>query len=506
MKGSNIRLLAIGVVAVVLALSVSYPYMDDDDLEGKVYIIHTNDSHGYYDEYLGFASVAGLRDEYESRGATVFLLDAGDAFQGTATTLLTHGESTVDVMNTVGYDVMCPGNHEFDFTLDTYLGYTERLDFPTICSNLDWKDSGESVFPEYTILERDGIRLGVFGLLTPDTVGSVMAGFMDEVTVTDPTESAMEMVATLEAEGVDHIIALGHIGLSRTSEYCSDWICSEVDGIDVFIDGHSHTVMSGGQAIDGTVVVEETETVIASTGSYIQHVGVVDLTGERPIATLVDECDGDPHTQSVIDDIRNGQSEMLSQVIGETEVFLTGETIQSRLTETHMGDLAADSLRIYSGADVAVVNGGGIRMDIGIGEITREMVLNVNPFDNYVQTKIVTGQVLWDIMEISVGWMPEASGSFLQVSGFVVEYDPDAPSGQRVQSLTMDDGTPIDPDASYVLASYNFVMVNPDFPMLVDIPVEGTMDEMALDLLIRLISDIGTITEDYFDHQRIIPM
>ena len=147
---------AIAAIAVVVVLCVGAGYLvgywDKGDLDGQVIIIHTNDSHGYYDENLGFTSVASIAKDYESRGAVVFVVDAGDAFQGTASTMMTHGHSTVSVMNAVGYDLMVPGNHEFDYTLETYLDYTEELSFPTICANLDWADSGESVFDEYMII------------------------------------------------------------------------------------------------------------------------------------------------------------------------------------------------------------------------------------------------------------------------------------------------------------------------------------------------------------------
>ena len=145
----------IATIAIVLMISVGAGFITGQwekcDLEGQVVIVHTNDSHGYYDENLGFTSVASIAKDYESRGATVFVVDAGDAFQGTASTMLTHGHSTVPVMNAVGYDLMVPGNHEFDYTLDTYLGYVDELSFPTICVNLDWKETGESVFDEYMI-------------------------------------------------------------------------------------------------------------------------------------------------------------------------------------------------------------------------------------------------------------------------------------------------------------------------------------------------------------------
>ena len=219
MKRSNIKVIAVATVAIVIVLLFSYAYVGNDDgddsLSGEVYIIHTNDTHGYYDENLGFTRVAALRGDLESRGATVFMLDAGDAFQGTGYTMLTHGGSSVDILNAVGYDLMVPGNHEFDYGFETYLDNAAQLEFDTISANLCYADTGELVFEPYRIIERDGYRLGVFGLCTPDTLDLVMPGYLDDITITDPVEASRQMVEVLQGEDVDCIVALGHYGSTR---------------------------------------------------------------------------------------------------------------------------------------------------------------------------------------------------------------------------------------------------------------------------------------------------
>lgn len=169
----------------------------DNDIEGEAFIIHTNDSHGHYNDNLGFSKVAAVKDWYESRGATVFLMDAGDTFQGTSITMISRGATTVDIMNEVGYDLMTPGNHDFDYTLDRYIDYTNRLNFPTISANIIWKNSGIPIFPQYSILKKDRVTLGVFGLTTPDTIRSVKSGYLGNVMIVDPIESSKSMVKLL---------------------------------------------------------------------------------------------------------------------------------------------------------------------------------------------------------------------------------------------------------------------------------------------------------------------
>ena len=460
----------VAVVAVVIITSLLLTYVRDGgdrtDLEGEVYIVHTNDTHGHYDDTLGFASVAALRDDLESRGATVFLMDAGDAFQGSAETLLSQGSTSVDILNAVGYDVMVPGNHEFDYTLDTYLGYVDELEFPTICANIDWADTGESVFQEYIVLEKDGVRIGIFGITTPDTATLAPPGYLDDVVFTDPTEAATEMVEVLEEERVDWIVALGHIGVDRTSSYTSDRICSEVDGIDVFIDGHSHTVMSGGEVADGSIELIGSDTLLASTGDVLNAIGLIHLDPENgPSAELVTSYDGESGTVAeVVDGIMSEYDSMLSEVVGHTDVTLTGERTESRLGEVGLGDFVTDTLLELTGADIAVYNGARIRAEIDVGDITVRDVVTSFPYPNYAVTKVLTGSQILHMLELGLQSLPAANPSFLQVGGIEVVYDSSAPSGSRVVSLA-------------------------------DIPEAGTFG-LVRDALCDRFAEVGTVTWD----------
>ena len=502
-RSRKMAIAAVVAMVIVAALAATHLHTDrsDDtggDLEGEVYIVHTNDTHGHYADTMGFSKVAALRDDLESRGATVFLMDAGDAFQGSAETLLSQGSSSIDILNAVGYDVMTPGNHEFDFTLDTYLGYVDELEFPTICANIDWADTGESVFQEYAILERDDVRIGVFGITTPDTATLISPGYLDDVVFTDPAEAAEEMVDVLRAQDVDWIIALGHIGVDRTSQYTSDRICSEVDGIDVFIDGHSHTAMSGGEVADGSIELIGSDTLIASTGDVLNAIGLIHLDREEgPTAELVTSYDDESESVAeVVDGIMAEYDAMLSEVVGYTDVTLTGERTESRLGEVGLGDFVNDTLLELTGADIAVYNGARVRAEIDAGEITVRDVITSFPYANYAVTKVLTGQQVVHMLELGLQSLPAANPSFLQVGGMTVVYDSSAPSGERVVSVTLRDGSPIDADTEYTVVSNEYVMGGGAvFGFLADIPEAGTFGLVSEALYDRF-AEIGTVTWD----------
>ncbi len=494
------------VAALVILSSVTavVAVTDTDDSDGSFTIIHTNDSHCYYDGDggVGFPTVTALKEQYSEETA-VFTVDAGDFLQGNSYGTLTKGEGSVEVMNTVGYDLAVPGNHEFDYGFDVLMERVGQLDFPVICANLVYKGSGESVFDEYLVIERNGVRVGFFGLLTTETPYSTMPGNMGNSEVTDPKAAAERMVSVLGKEDVDSIVAVGHLGVSKEGYTTSDEVCRDVPGIDIFIDGHSHTEMEDGKVCNGSITLEESDTVIASTGCYLHNVGIISSDTDGISAKLYRgpalACDT---VSSAVDSVVSEADEKLKTVIGSTQIELVGERDLIRNGETNLGDLVADAMRTATGADVALINSGAIRTSIGMGDITLKDLYNVLPFLNYSCTLDVPGSVLWEGMESSLGLIGASKGGYLQFSGMTVTYDPSAASGQKVVSITVG-GTEVDKEATYKVATIEFLTKGGDgYMCLVGYPVqiEDSLDSVLTDY----IDGIGTITESSITGGRLV--
>ncbi len=445
------RLVAIAAIAIAVILAFTYVTRDGDD--GSLVILHSNDTHCHYDDGLGLSTLKALKDSMESEGDTVFVVDAGDFLQGATFGTITQGRSSVDVMNSVGYDVGIPGNHEFDFGFPVLLERASALSYPLICANLSYPD-GKSVFPEYVVLEKKGVKVGFFGLLTPDAMISVKAGSMGDAIVTDPVEAASRMVSLLRGMGVDKVVAIGHIGL-ESATITSDQICDRVHGIDLFIDGHSHTAMENGKA-DGFDLIPG-DTVIASTGGHCTSFGIVRIDDGRTEASLYK---GEPLRDAQVDEavrkVREECSAVLGTSIATSEIFLDGEKNDVRTKETNMGDLVADAMRWYGGSDVSAINSGTIRSSIQAGEIILNDVYAVLPFQDDLVILEVEGQRLYDMMESSYSHLGTASGGFLQISGMNVTYDPSAEAGSRVVSIRVN-GSEINPGDLYTICTTDYL-------------------------------------------------
>lgn len=488
---------------------------EDGDAVQEVIIYHTNDTHGYLngdgEEIVGIALAAGLKESTPNS----ILVDAGDATQGLPLASLTKGADVIELMNLAGYDLMTPGNHEFDFGTETFLSNAQKADFPVLAANIYrngsplLKDVQEDSSGCHAVLEQNGVRIGFFGLTTADTASSTNPAGIKDLEFRDEIETAKTEINHLKEEGADVIVAMCHMGnmdASCTSADLADAMTGEYqDKIDIIIDGHSHTVEN-----------EETNGILSvQTGSGMAGIGKLTLEVRGDEVSASEELLGPADLADIVPDaavaerlkqIESSQSDLLGETVGTTETTLwagqVGVVALTRLVETNYGNFTADAFRSAAetylqtlGTDtdlpvIAVENGGGIRAMSPNGDITMGDLISAFPFSNTIYLKKVTPAILYEVMEVSgtaldgqdkeTGMLLQQtnSGGFLQISGFTTVFNPDGEEGQKVVSITLDGQTePLDREdttTEIMMASNNYIMSGGnDYTMLADLPKYG---------------------------------
>lgn len=459
-----------------------------------IQLIHVNDIHSRVFENasagMGYAKLETLVDQYRRQNPNTLLLDAGDTFHGQTFSTLERGESILKIMNEMEFDAMTAGNHDFNYGTDRLLELAKMADFPVLGANVD--RAGQDVLPGTTIKVIDGVRIGIFGLTTPETAYKTHPNNVKGITFVDPVVEAQKQVNFLK-DKADIIIGLVHLGMDKSSTDTTDKVAAQVNGIDVIIDGHSHQVIS--QTINNTLVVQ--------TGEYLKNAGVVTLHFENgklsnKVSTLISMekmagAQPDRQIANLIGSIQAAQKSILSGVVGTTSVPLDGERATVRTKESNLGNLITDAMLAATGADVAMTNGGGIRASIDQGEITTGEVITVLPFGNYIVTINATGAEIVAALQHGAGDYPAQKGAFPQVAGITYAIDPSKPKGEKVHSV-MVKGQPIDLNKTYILATNDFMAVGGDeYKMFADNPIIGHFP--ALDeAVISFIKSQGTVT------------
>lgn len=432
MKKKVLSLLLAVVMTFSLAVTANAAEETAQDLDGDIVILHTNDVHG---AISGYAKVAALKDAYEARGAYVLLMDAGDFIQGDPTVSTSEGATAVELMNLAGYDVASMGNHEFDYGYQNLKDLEADADFTIVDANVLY--NGQVAFEDNVVFTApDGTKIGVFGLDTPETATKAHPAKIQGVTFLAGDkmfDCAQDQVDALEAEGCEYIICLGHLGIDAESTgNRSIDLLEKVDGIDVFIDGHSHSTLEDVKAAAGGTG-KVGDTLVTSTGTKLESVGVVTIDADGTITTattpVADLTATDADVAARAAKIQAEIDKEYGTVFAKTEVALNGEKEPgNRTEETNLGDLICDALvwgaeREGTEVDAAVTNGGGIRATIKKGDITKKDINTVLPFGNTLSIVKVTGAELLEALEASTYCTPDSIGGFPQVSGIVYTID-----------------------------------------------------------------------------------
>jgi len=480
----------LSLVLVVLLILSSFSFVFAEDAETvKITVIHTNDTHSRLigtNTEIGFAKIATLIKEAKEANPNTLVLDAGDTLHGMPIVNISKGENAIKVLEAAGYDYMTLGNHDFNYGKERLFELRDMSQVGMLSANIV-DENGEYIFTPYVIEEVGDVKVGIYGLSTPDTVILTNPNNVVGLVFKDPIEVSKEMVEELE-DKTDVIIALAHLGLDESSTLTSKALAQEVEGIDLIIDGHSHSMLEAGQLENNTLIVQ--------TKNYGQNLGYVDieiLEGEvtgitARLLAAADTADvvPDPDLQKTIEDIEAANAEVFNEVIATTDVYLDGVRENVRTKETNLGNLSADAARAATGADIAFVNGGGIREDIPVGDITKGKIAAIFPFGNTIEVKKITGADLKAMLEWSVSDYPAAKGAFLQVSGLEFSFDPAKEAGSKVVEILVG-GEAFDEAKEYTVAINDFMSTGGDgYSMLADydvLAIYGTYEEIIIDYL-----------------------
>ena len=417
-------------MAMVLSLTVTSFAADTAadakaEMAGKTVILHTNDVHGAVE---GYAYIAQLKADYEAKGAEVILVDAGDFSQGTTYVSSTKGADAVTMMNAAGYDVVTLGNHEFDYGYAQLKENMSKAKFKVVCADV-FNEDGTPIFDaSYTYTTKSGVKVGFFGMETPETQTKANPALIKGLTFADKdafTKAAADQVAALK--DADVVICLAHLGVdAESAPYRSTDLYAAVKGIDFVVDGHSHTVMTKGEKGEP----------IQSTGTAFKNIGVIviDDASKKIESNSLYEIKEDTAKDAtvaaaakvIVDRVNNEYGVKFAT----SKVELNGAKAPNgnRDVETNNGDLITDAMRwkVLQNKDgltvnedhvVAITNGGGIRAAIAKGDVTKKDINTVLPFGNTVAVVYVTGEQLLEALEASTFSTPTAVGGFPQVSG-----------------------------------------------------------------------------------------
>lgn len=471
----NLKQITQSLAALGLGLSVSFPTLAEIK---EVTLLHTNDIESVYqpidafwDESMegigGIAHLATLieqeRDKATAEGSTYFQVDAGDIFTGSLTKR-SFGRLAFDLYDVMGYDVITLGNHEFEYGWERLREVMPRASYPVLCANIFYEGTDITLAQPYTIIERDGIKMGVIGVMGIDAYYNTMwEGNRRGLEVRDPIEVTQHYIDFLKDE-VDFTVILTHQNLTapmqsdkQVDEEVQRGIeedyemAGKLRGADIIIGGHSDN------GLWEPVVHPKTGTIIGMTfgqGMHLGHMkllvdtenGGVKLEKGKLITVNADKIPAHPRAEEMINEARDANPD-LSEVIAE----LDDTAARRYVRESRIGNLLTDIIREAGEADIAMLSSGSIRVDFNQGPITVEQAMNAFPFTDKLTVVELTGENLKELLEYSYT-LPYGLAQF---SGIKTTYDMSKPENKRLVSLEVNGKAVKDTD-KYRVATYSF--------------------------------------------------
>ena len=481
-------------------------------------ILYTNDIHAqlhplkatWMDKETdmgGFAHIATLVQRLRQDREHVLFLSAGDVMTGPPVSRLTKGEAVFDLMNVMGYDAMCLGNHEFDQGWENVLDRIYQARFPVLGANIFYRDTNIPFAMPCVILKRGPLKIGIIGILgrkaaleTINTRLVTALEFRDQITL------LQEWVPRLRPH-VDILILLAHEGVAGMQSTTAEQdrqrrldtdiaVASTVPGIDVLITGHAH------RGVEIPIVVAPTGTLLVSTygmgtrlGELVLLVdtgtGAVSGHGGKLIPVLSAEIPPRPEVAQRIAYWDQQVQSITDEVLGETDHLLS----RNYYDASPLGNLCADAFRKVAGTEIAITNSGGLRADIPAGPITVGQVLAAYPFENPIVKMTLSGEQILRLLKHGATF----DYGIAQVSGIQMQLDTSRDKGTRVLSVRVN-SKPLDPNRAYTVATSDYMARGGDaYTVFAEAEDSEPAGAFCTEAIMDFIRKQGTITPEKVD-------
>lgn len=449
----------IGLISIVLLFIVSFTLfaqaaMEEPELV-SIDIYSTNALHGRLEntDGAGVALLASYIDYYREKNPEMIMLDAGNALQGTAVSTTFDGKPVVEFFNMAGYDALNCGNHEYDWKPSALKEIMKDADAPFLGANVITRNGQAVDFTTpYTIIEREGVKIGIIGLIAPSHFESIAAASLENLAFVDAAATANYYIPILKEQGAEIIILLAMVPGSTDANGVASGalieLAKNVKEADAVV-GSLHNEVA--TIVDGKPVV-----LAWRYGEKMGHINLVfDKTSQKvvdssvEILTVKDNPLGLQEDAEVAAMVASYVSELAEE--NTKPIGTVDATLVRGAGETAIGNWVVDSMRESANAQVAFTNPGGIRADLPAGEITGDIIYKISPFPNTICSTNMTGEHLLRFLEQCAATTP------IPISGLRYSYDKNRPEGQMVVSAELMDGTPIEKDAVYRVATNSFL-------------------------------------------------
>lgn len=517
MKGKMIAMGAALILVVALSSCVNTKRVVTSATtpQKSIVILYENDVHC---EIAGYAKLAGFRDAIAaSDTAYAVAVCSGDYLQGGPVGAVSHGQYIIDIMSRVGYAAVTLGNHEFDYGVPRMKELMPKLGAPVVCANFYDIGADGPFYMPYVIHTYGNKRVAFIGATTPETMNSEKYSFYDidgnqlyDLRLADFYSLIQQAANKARSEGADYVVLLSHVGEDPFEmNVDSHQLIQATTGIDVVLDGHTHSVIPRDMIINNA----GSPIPISQTGTQFANVGKLVITPEGKISTELIPTPQIPYiserVKHAIDSINIEQEKVTSRFVCTNDNILRAYDDNGirlvRQMETNLGDLITDAFRHAMDAEIAFQNGGGIRNNLQAGDVTYGNIISVDPFDNTMCKLEVSGEKILEMLEKCTSTLPKEDGSFPHCSGLRFTIHSLSHTISDVEVLQADGSyQPFDPKRNYTVAISSYYRDGGYYEVLKNCTVLRFTNTLTRDILADYLSKElqGKIGGDYVQSQQ----